>query len=742
MTPIARLFAVLCLCLLASVQAAVAQTTPDYTKWEAIATRASDVIAADRASDAALGDLRNDLVRWRAVFDAAQSAPDGRIAALESQLAALGPVPDAGEEPAEIASRRSELQSELAQLRAPVITATEAERRLEALISDLDALLRARETSRLLNLGPSPLTLVFWTEAAVDWVVILRDYSRDIAKLWSDPIAKAQIQDRAPLILLYLILTGALLQLRRMLLKQALHLCARAAAAWHGFIHFAVGIGGAVLLAGAGFTFIHAIEQFPVDGIEWLMIFRSAKWLVLALVAVHWATAQLLDAGRASVRIWAYLACLMIVKNAAFADWAALEGLSIGSLVVFSFLILGMGAVSLYSLAGRLQKHLQCNAFCALVLRAGKAVAVAGLILGAIGYMGAAQALVFPMLMSLGLLAALLLIMRGLTLLWSGLNPDLETADKPLTLVMLGAGVAIASAPVFALIWGARSTDLADLWMQFQDGVPIGNSRFTPMDFLVFVVIFVLGYTLTRGLQAGLRGSVLPKTRLDNGAQNAIVAGVGYVGIFLAAVIAISTAGVDLSSLAIVAGALSVGIGFGMQNIVSNFVSGIILLIERPISQGDWIEVGGVMGTVRDISVRSTRVETFDRTDVIIPNADLVSGVVTNWTRGNTLGRVIIPVGVAYGNDTRRVMAVLEEIAALQPNLAAPAGVVFQGFGADSMDFEIRLVLQDVNTMMAVKTEVNHQIAERFTAEGIEIPFAQRDIWIRNPEALQVKAPE
>jgi small-conductance mechanosensitive channel len=190
-----------------------------------------------------------------------------------------------------------------------------------------------------------------------------------------------------------------------------------------------------------------------------------------------------------------------------------------------------------------------------------------------------------------------------------------------------------------------------------------------------------------------------------------------------------------------VIGALGVGIGFGLQNVVNNFVSGLILMFERPIQPGDVIDVGTMQGKVLEIGLRATRVRTWEGAEVIVPNGTMLSGNLVNWTLSDTTRRVEIPVGVAYGSSIRRVLEILTRVAKAQPDaLKEPEPVVvFNGFGESSLDFLVRFWAPDATIAVTAHSEAGVQIAEALAEAGIEIPFPQRDLHIRSlsPEAMQ-----
>lgn len=748
---------------------ASAQTgTPDYSAWQTVAQRAESAVESGGASDAAFNALRSEVADWRQQFQSQLSINDSRIQTLREQIASLGEPPAEGEtESPEIAGRRAELNEQLERLTTPRRTAEEAFSRANGVIAEIDQILRDRQAEELLNRGPLPINPSNWPTATREVSSTFAETLKGMRSAVENPARLASAQDNLPLVLLLLVVGFILLGKSRTwleLLAARVQVAVRDATG--GIASFVVSLGQIILPMFGLWALVRAIGATQLFGPRGQLILDAMEPMGLVLFFSLWLGSRFFPKDeavyaplalpadrRTEGRYYTFFLGLVFALAILLDRVSEFERYDPATDTVLHFLLI-VGAGLVLTRIGWVVRRSAANAgdensesafasrFISVIGRIAIVLGVLGPLLAALGYGMAARTLVYPAMASLALFATISLVQNLVRDIYAAIRPG-EGARDSLVPTLLSFTIVVLSLPFLALIWGARVTDLTEVWNMVRTGLTIGDTTISPSSFFTLIIVFALGYFLTRAMQNAMKLSVLPKTKIEPGGQVAIVSGLGYVGIFLAALVSITAAGIDLSSLAIVAGALSVGIGFGLQTIVSNFVSGIILLIERPIAEGDWIEVGGQMGYVRSISVRSTRIETFDRTDVIVPNADLISGTVTNYTRGNTVGRVIIPVGVAYGTDTRRVDRILRELAEAHPMalMNPPPMILFSGFGADSLDFEIRIILRDVNWMMAVKNELNHQIAERFAEEGIEIPFAQRDIWLRNPEALQPKAP-
>ncbi len=284
------------------------------------------------------------------------------------------------------------------------------------------------------------------------------------------------------------------------------------------------------------------------------------------------------------------------------------------------------------------------------------------------------------------------------------------------------------------LIWGMPWTEVRPIFRNLANGVEIGDFAFSIFNIAVAIIVFVALAIGIRLLQRLLSNRILVQTSLDIGVRDALTSGVGYAGIVLAVLVTFSVLGLNISQLAIIFGALSVGIGFGLQHTVNNFVSGLILLIQRPIKAGDWIVIGNNEGYVKRINVISTEIQTFDNASLIVPNSNLVTTEVMNWMHKSKVGRVIIPVGVSYGSDPELVREVLFKCADENPDvLSRPVPqVIFREFGNSSLDFELRFYIRDIDRRLRTASDLRFAIKKAFDETGIEIPFPQRDVHIRD----------
>lgn len=287
--------------------------------------------------------------------------------------------------------------------------------------------------------------------------------------------------------------------------------------------------------------------------------------------------------------------------------------------------------------------------------------------------------------------------------------------------------------------WGIRSDDVVTSMSSAFFSFQIGNITISPSQILGALAVLTIGVVATRALKRWLEERFLPETNLDVGVRSSIGTGAGYAGVILATLIALSYVGLNLQNVAIVAGALSVGIGFGLQSIINNFVSGLILLVERPIKVGDRIEVGTRMGVVKRINVRATEIATYDNVSVIVPNAELISGQVVNWMHGSYSARLSVAVSTSSNADPDRVLAILLEIVGRHPRaLKSPEPfAILNNFGPDALEFSVFFHVAHIGIDAGAANEVRLEILKRFRKEGIELPNAKRDLHVHNLDRIE-----
>ena len=748
-----------------------AQTTFDIDAFNALASRAEKAVYGGQTSNEALEKLRMSLSSARSAALEAQSLRTGRSKIISDQIDALGPIPeDPDSEAKDIAELRVSLAKQLAVAKAPLIVAEEAFRRANGLISEIDKTIRERSASAFLKLGVSPLSPNTWGSTISDIKKYFGQVRSEVVQSLNNPSSKVIRSNNLPGIVFFAILGLALIFPATKWVSQNMSVANQRHDAKLKKVSYLAFSCLVFIMPLLGICFlIRSLEMLDILGYRGEVLSQAVIAMSFAVVGSYWLAHNLFKEtgltrellGIASKRLVGAYSVTILMGVALGLYWlinnlVQVADLSETSIAVMEFPLILVGSYGLITFSQRVKMYRArlisekritpiSDRLSSLVLMLTLATGLAGPISAAIGYSNIGSKLVFATILTLAVIFALFVIFTLISFLFSEIiiknqNKNIQESSSKGSLfnVFLAFILACCAIPLLALIWGARVVDIQDVWLSLKDGVVLGDTRISISDFITFVIIFSIGYTLTRLLQSALRLSVLPNTKIDTGAQNALVTGVGYVGIFFSALIAITSMGLDLSSLAIVAGALSVGIGFGLQAIVSNFLSGIILLVERPIKVGDWIQVGAYSGYVSKIAVRSTTIDTFDQANVIIPNADFISGTVTNMTHLSKRGRVKVPVGVAYDSDPVFVKEILMDIVSSNANILKSPGpsVFLLGFGPDSIDFEIRGILRDVNSITSTRSDINFEILRRFAQEGIEIPFGQRDITIKNAAEL------
>jgi small-conductance mechanosensitive channel len=751
------------------------------------------------AAQAALGDSSVDragLDNWRSkagvVRQAAEQAraeADAQRKPAKDQLAALGPAPQKGQppEPVEVARSRKQLTDDFSRFDARVKQAELTIARAAGLEADLARVANERMAQLLLTRGRPPLSLPALAAATRELGQVLSALADAPIDWWvSSPFSQLTSVSWAWLGLVVLGAVGAGWPLRNWLLRRYGHLPEMTEPTYARRV-LAAGAEALArgLLPAAGLLALVAVlldEEIVsgllsrmvsgvLAGITFFSLASAFARAALAPEAPNWRIVPLgADASRTLARRLTALAATAALE---IGIGIATRDLRPGAPELFSLVWLVFNSIAaglMLSLLGRKLWHIEQEQPAPAApgeapaptpwlwpgLRMALGAALVTVPFLALSGYGNLAGHIVSRVVGTGLIVGVLLLLR--TLLREAIAHvlDPESADSTrlrralsltdqgsrififwveaaldVLLVLLGTGLALR-------LWGGPGVTIGPWVEGVLRGIEIGNLKLSLVDIVLAILVFIGVWTATRLVQRLLREKLLPQTRLDVGVRHSLTAFVGYIGFVVAAIFATLMLGLNLSNLAIIAGALSVGIGFGLQNMVNNFVSGLVLLLERPIKVGDWVVVGQHQGYVKRISVRATEIETFERASVIVPNAELLSSAVVNWTHRDRYGRVDIKVGVAYGSDTEKVRDIL--LACARENryvMSWPEPhVLFRAFGDNALQFELRGYVSDVERGLFISSDLHYAIDKSFRGAGIEMPFPQRELVLRNVDAL------
>ena len=728
-------------------------------------------IGREGMTDAGLIEARTSLEPLRDDLRAATEGFEQRLADVDARRKQLGDPPAAGAEDPAIAAERARLNQRHGELDAALKQARLLSLRADDLAGRITEKRRSIFTREMFGRTSSALDPAFWALVAAKGPETVHGVAFLVRSWWNFARDSGGYGSMAAALATLAALAAAFFMLTRWVQRHVTIPASSGTRFGHAFLALITliraGITMAALVAGIvlvldGFGLMPArIMEIGLGLIAATAVASFGRGVGIALFAPDEPARRLLPMSDASARLMtghltsaARVLGAIIFVNILLRALVAHVSLTVATSIILAVAIAALLCHFLFRIGSDVAEADDVSG--AQWLRGAGWLLVAGIVVSLVtGFIGLAAFLAGRFLVALVVIGALYICL----VFTDSLFTDVLTANtprgrriaaffglKPRSIELIGTLLSALIRLLLILVvllpllgpWGIFAADFLGVVREAAFGFRIGDVTISITNILSAAALLFIGILATRSAQNWLRTRFLPRTTLDPGLQHSVAAIFGYACIVAVIALTLAAIGIDLQKITLVAGALSIGIGFGLQSVVSNFVSGLILLAERPIRVGDIINVKGEEGQVRRIQVRATEIETADRASVIIPNSELITGVVKNWTHANTLSRVVVRIGVGYDSDVEKVRNILQEIASAHPRLMkSPAPtVLLTGIADSAISFELSGVVGDIADAAGVKSDLYFAILSRFRADGIAIPNPMREVvWRGGPPA-------